>query len=73
MKRILVFSLAYHPFVGGAEIAVKEITDRIGEGEITFDMITLRYDSRLPRVERVGNVMVHRIGFTRRAPSPADL
>ncbi|MFH1170789.1 MAG: glycosyltransferase family 4 protein [Candidatus Vogelbacteria bacterium] len=27
--RILIFSLAYLPFVGGAEVAVKEITDRL--------------------------------------------
>src|SRR3989344_4410421 len=73
MKRVLIFSLAYYPFVGGAEIAVKEITSRIDGKEIAFDMVTLRYDRRLPRVERVWNVMVYRIGFTRRAPSPADL
>src|SRR3989344_1140194 len=30
MKRILIFSLVYYPkFVGGAEVAIKEITDRI--------------------------------------------
>jgi len=27
---VLIFSLAYIPFIGGAELAVKEITDRIG-------------------------------------------
>lgn len=29
MKNIAIFTLAYPPFVGGAEIAVKEITDRL--------------------------------------------
>jgi len=29
MKRILIFSTAYLPLVGGAEIAVKELTDRL--------------------------------------------
>lgn len=64
MKRVLIFALAYHPFVGGAEIAVKEITDRIDPLEYSFDMITLRFDSNLPRVEKLGNVTVHRIGFS---------
>ena len=35
--RILIFSLAYFPFVGGAEVAVKEITDRLSEYE--FEII----------------------------------
>ena len=63
-KRILIFSLTYHPYVGGAEIAIKEITDRISADDYEFEMITLRFDRNLPEVERVGNVTVHRIGFT---------
>ena len=64
MKRVLIFSLTYHPFVGGAEVALKEITDRLEPSEFAFDMITLRFDSNLPRVEKMGNVTVHRIGFS---------
>jgi glycosyltransferase involved in cell wall biosynthesis len=64
MRRILIFSLAYVPFVGGAEIAVKEITDRLDPSEYQFDMITLRFDRNLPAVEKVGSVTVHRIGFS---------
>ena len=64
MKRILMLSLTYHPFVGGAEVAIKEITDRLDPKEFVFDMITLRFDSNLPRVEKMGNVTVHRIGFS---------
>ena len=60
MKRILIFSLAYFPHVGGAEIAVKEITDRIPD--IEFEMVTLRFSSAEPREEAIGNVRVHRIG-----------
>jgi glycosyltransferase involved in cell wall biosynthesis len=67
----LIFSTAYFPFVGGAEVAVKEITDRIPD--IEFDMITLRFDSRLPKSEKIGNVNVYRIGFTSKAPSMSDL
>jgi glycosyltransferase involved in cell wall biosynthesis len=31
-KKILIFSTAYYPFVGGAEVAIKEIVDRIANG-----------------------------------------
>lgn len=62
MKRILIFSLTYFPYVGGAEVAMKEITDRLDPNLYAFDMITLRFDSALPKVEKVGNITVHRIG-----------
>ena len=63
MKKILIFSLTYYPFeVGGAEIAVREITDRIPDVE--FHMLTLRFDPTLPREERIGNVVVHRVGWS---------
>jgi len=70
-KRILIFSTTYHPFVGGAEIAIKEITDRIDD--IDFDMVTLRFDNRLPKFERVGNINIYRIGFTTDSPTMSDL
>ncbi|MFI5260578.1 MAG: glycosyltransferase family 4 protein [Candidatus Paceibacteria bacterium] len=72
MKKVLIFSLAYFPkHVGGAEVAIKEKTDRIAD--IEFHMVTLRYDSTLPKVEKIGNVLVHRIGFARPEPSMGDL
>jgi len=64
-KKVLVFSITYHPFIGGAEVAVREITDRLPN--IKFDMITLRLDPKLPKFERVDNVNVYRIGFTTRS------
>jgi len=58
MKRILIFSLAYYPHVGGAEVALKEITDRITD--IEFHMLTRR--SRGEAHEgRIGNMLVHRV------------
>ncbi len=64
MKKVLVFSLAYYPrFVGGAEVAIKEITDRINPEDIEFHLVTLRFDSNLPREEKIDNVYVHRIGW----------
>jgi glycosyltransferase involved in cell wall biosynthesis len=73
MKRILFFSLTYHPFIGGAEIAIKESTDRINPKDYAFDMITLRFDSSLPKFERIGNVDVFRIGFTTSDATMASL
>lgn len=70
-KKILIFSLVYQPFMGGAEYAIKEITDRIGAAQ--FDMVTLRFDSSLPKFEKIGNINVYRIGFSKDKPSMADL
>lgn len=61
MRKALIFSLAYYPhLVGGAEVAVKEITDRLG-GDFEFDMVTM-YAGK-SRFERVGNVNVYRVGW----------
>ncbi len=63
MKKVLIFSTAYYPLVGGAEVAVKEITDRIGD--IQFDMITIWLDKKSPKFEKIGNVNVYRINGTK--------
>ena len=74
MKKILILSLVYYPsHVGGAEVAIKEITDRIKPEEIEFDMICLRFDKNLPKTEKIGNITLHRIGFTTNKPTIADL
>jgi len=74
MKRILIFSLAYYPdVVAGAEVAIKEITDRTSGDDYVFDMVTLRFDSTLPKFERIGNVNVYRVGFATSSPNIADL
>lgn len=59
-KRILIFSTAYFPLVGGAEVAVKEITRRIVDTD--FVMITARLRKDLPMHERIENIEVHRLG-----------
>ncbi|MFM2330804.1 MAG: hypothetical protein RLZZ26_311 [Candidatus Parcubacteria bacterium] len=59
MKRVLILSLAYYPHVGGAEVAIKEITDRIEDVE--FHILTLNFGGEASE-EKVGNVVVHRIG-----------
>lgn len=63
--KILIFSLAYAPFIGGAEIAVQEITKRLGPptGGFEFDLICARMDKKLAKKEKIGNVNVYRMGF----------
>ena len=61
MRKILIFSTAYYPFVGGAEVAVKEITDRISSAE--FDLITAKFRRDLPKTQKIGNVNVYRLGI----------
>ena len=44
-KKVLVYSLDYYPgAVGGAESAIKDITDRISPEEIEFHLVTLYYE-----------------------------
>ena len=74
MKKILIFSLAYYPkHYGGAEVAIKEITDRIPPNEIEFHLVTNRFDSTLPKESQEGHVHVHRIGIATKEPTMADL
>lgn len=64
MKRILIFSLDYLPgAISGAEAAIQEITDRIDPNEFEFHMVTLYYDSAVPRVGKIGSVLIHRVGL----------
>ena len=59
--KILIFSTAYLPFVAGAEVAIKELTDRLGS-DIEFDLITARLNRKLKKEERIGTVNIYRIG-----------
>lgn len=59
-RRVLIFSTAYFPLVGGAEVAVREITDRLPNW--TFDLVCARIRPGLPAIEKIGNVTVHRVG-----------
>jgi len=61
-KKILIFSTAYYPFVGGAEVAVKEITDLLSE-DFQFDLICAKFQKDLPASEKIGAVTVYRIGI----------
>ena len=58
---IVIFSTAYFPLVGGAEVAMKEITDRLPQE--AFHLITAQIRPGLPKREHIGNVEVHRLGI----------
>ena len=58
---VAIFSTAYWPFVGGAEIAVKEITARLVD--FNFVLITARLKRGLPKREKLGRVDIHRLGW----------
>ncbi len=62
MKRILIFSFAYEPFVGGAEIATHEIAQRLAQCGWQFDVVTARFISSFPREEELDGVRVVRVG-----------
>ncbi|MFH1890451.1 MAG: glycosyltransferase family 4 protein [Candidatus Kuenenbacteria bacterium] len=59
-NKVLIFSFTYFPFIGGAEVALKEITARIKD--IQFDIITARLDKKLAKEETAGNVNIYRVG-----------
>ena len=72
-KKVLIFSVVYYPqFVGGAEVAVKEITDRLDPDQYEFHLVALRLNKYLPKEEKLGNVFVHRIGFAGEMKNRAD-
>lgn len=60
IPHIAICSLAYAPFMGGAELAVKEITDRIKRTQ--FTCVTYRFNRDWLDEERIGNAQVLRVG-----------
>src|SRR3989344_1673686 len=58
--KILILSTAYLPHVGGSELAIKNITDRINDFE--FDLITARLDKKSLKRQIDGNVSIFRVG-----------
>ncbi len=73
MKRVLIFSLNYYPYVGGAEVAIKEITDRLPVDKYEFHLLAPRYNSALAKTEKIGAVTVHRYGLSKKGATITDL
>ncbi|MBI2055901.1 MAG: glycosyltransferase family 4 protein [Candidatus Sungbacteria bacterium] len=62
MKTVLVFTTSYSPFIGGAEVAIEEITKRLSD-DFQFFIITARQDSKLPAREIRPKGTILRIGI----------
>ena len=60
-KRIIIFTTAFHPFIGGSEIAIEDVTNQLSE--FFFDIITPLRQKGLASYELRGNVAIHRLGF----------
>jgi len=60
-RRILIFSTAYLPLVGGAEIAIADITKKLTD--YRFDLVCARLQRHLPKKETLGRVRVYRLGW----------
>lgn len=58
--KILILSTAYLPMIGGSELAIHHIAERLTDFD--FDVVTGRYDPLVPKMERIGRVRVFRVG-----------
>lgn len=66
--KFLIFSLVYYPdFVGGAELAIHEITKRIVGQDTVFHMVTLQ-GNQLEKVDTIHGVTVYRVGWKTNNP-----
>ncbi|MDP2648147.1 MAG: glycosyltransferase family 4 protein [Candidatus Yanofskybacteria bacterium] len=59
--RILIFTTAFRPLVGGSEIAIEHIAQRLPG--VFFDIVTPRYNKKFSLYEQHKNITVHRVGF----------
>lgn len=59
---IFVFTTAYHPFIGGSEIAIQEVARRLAD-EFRFCIVTARLRSDLPKREARPEGTIIRVGF----------
>lgn len=58
--RILLFSTAYAPLIGGSELALQHIVARLPQYD--FDLVTSRPHRQVPAMEVIGGVRVFRAG-----------
>ena len=61
-QKVYVFSTAYLPFVGGAEIAIQEVSRRL-KNRFDFTIVTARMRRGLPKREVRPEGTVIRLGF----------
>lgn len=59
--KVLIFSMGFDPFIGGAEIAITELTKRLAD-RYEFHIVTCRIRRELPRFEDKGYIKIYRVG-----------
>lgn len=62
MRTVIVFTTSYHPFIGGAEVAIEEIAKRL-KSSFRFIVITARQDRKLLKKEERPEGTIFRIGW----------
>ena len=61
-QRVLVFSTSYFPFVGGAEVALREMAKQLSP-KFDFFIVTSRFKRSLPKIEKVAEGTIVRLGL----------
>lgn len=59
-RDVIVLTTAYDPFIGGAELATREVMRRIPD--VQFTVLTARFRRDLPAYEVQGNIVIRRLG-----------
>jgi glycosyltransferase involved in cell wall biosynthesis len=62
MPKIIVFTTAYYPFIGGAEIAIQETVRRLKD-RFEFCIVTHRISRSVSKEEKIDGVHIYRLGF----------
>ncbi|MEK7659818.1 MAG: glycosyltransferase family 4 protein [Patescibacteria group bacterium] len=60
-RDVIVLTTAYDPFIGGAELAAREVMRRIPD--VQFTVLTARFRRNLPAYELQGNIVIYRLGI----------
>lgn len=60
-RDVLVLTTAYDPFIGGAELATREVMRRLPD--VHFTVLTARFRRSLPAYEVQGNIAIRRLGI----------
>lgn len=63
IQKVLIFTTAYRPMVGGSELAIEETVKRLPE--FFFEIIAPRFRKDFLAEERGLNFVIHRVGFGR--------
>ncbi len=59
--KIVIFSTAFRPFIGGSELAIESIAKNLPE--INFEIVTARFSRKLKSTELIKNLNISRVGL----------